>query len=276
MLNYRYRTFLTLCHTLSYTGAAQELNITQPAVSNHIAYLENKLHVTLFTHQHKKVKLTPAGKLLCTRLTFLENFSADSLKQLSALQNTHIKIGYAIDLDEEYIQSFIKLMIEKQPELDLDIHMADTSTLIEQITTGEIQAAVIEGEIKNTELINLPIYTDEFIGIAAFNSHFFAESEAIINTNDIPLIIRKSIFNTFEFKLPNFKQKIFIDNPHLIKDLVKNDEGVTFALESSVKQELLKQELQKVPLSNKPVHISLIYKDRSPVIQGIIDLIATI
>lgn len=41
MLDYRTETFLTVCKTLNFTAAAKQLNITQPAVSQHIHFLEN-------------------------------------------------------------------------------------------------------------------------------------------------------------------------------------------------------------------------------------------
>ena len=41
MLDNKLQTFLTLCETQNYSQAARKLNITQPAVSQHIQYLEN-------------------------------------------------------------------------------------------------------------------------------------------------------------------------------------------------------------------------------------------
>lgn len=41
-------TFLTVCRHMNYTKAARELNLTQPAVSQHIRYLENEYGVELF------------------------------------------------------------------------------------------------------------------------------------------------------------------------------------------------------------------------------------
>ena len=48
MLDFRVETFLTVCRTMNYTRAAEELNITQPAVSQHIAHLERDYGVPLF------------------------------------------------------------------------------------------------------------------------------------------------------------------------------------------------------------------------------------
>ena len=64
MLDFRVETFLTVCRTMNYTRAAEELNITQPAVSQHIAHLERDYGVPLFAYRNKKLQLTDAGALL--------------------------------------------------------------------------------------------------------------------------------------------------------------------------------------------------------------------
>ena len=48
MLDFRMDTFLALCRTMNYTRAAEELNITQPAVTQHIQYLQRHYGVKLF------------------------------------------------------------------------------------------------------------------------------------------------------------------------------------------------------------------------------------
>ncbi len=48
MLDFRIDTFLAVCRYMNFTKAASELHITQPAVSHHIHYLENRYGVRLF------------------------------------------------------------------------------------------------------------------------------------------------------------------------------------------------------------------------------------
>ena len=67
MLDFRVETFLTVCRTMNYTRAAEELNITQPAVSQHIAHLERDYGVPLFAYRNKKLQLTDAGATRCPR-----------------------------------------------------------------------------------------------------------------------------------------------------------------------------------------------------------------
>lgn len=50
MLDFRTNTFLTVCETMNFTEAAKRLNITQPAVSQHIRFLENEYNTQLFLY----------------------------------------------------------------------------------------------------------------------------------------------------------------------------------------------------------------------------------
>lgn len=64
MLDFRVKTFLTVCETMNFTRAADRLHVTQPAVSQHIRYLEKEYQVKLFSYQGKKLTLTAAGEKL--------------------------------------------------------------------------------------------------------------------------------------------------------------------------------------------------------------------
>ena len=67
MLDFRVETFLTVCRTMNYTRAAEELNVTQPAVSQHIAYLEKAYGASLFDYRNKKLALTAGGAYAARR-----------------------------------------------------------------------------------------------------------------------------------------------------------------------------------------------------------------
>lgn len=60
MLDFRVETFLAVCRHMNFTKAARELNITQPAVSHHIHYLEQAYGTALFQHNGKRLQLTEA------------------------------------------------------------------------------------------------------------------------------------------------------------------------------------------------------------------------
>ena len=63
MLDNRIYTFLAVCQEMNFTRAAKKLHITQPAVSQHIQYIERYYGVHAFRFEGKKLSLTPEGEL---------------------------------------------------------------------------------------------------------------------------------------------------------------------------------------------------------------------
>lgn len=61
MLDFRIFTFLEVCKQMNFTKAAKKLNITQPAVSQHIRWLEKEYGIKLFEMEGKKLSLTEEG-----------------------------------------------------------------------------------------------------------------------------------------------------------------------------------------------------------------------
>ena len=73
MLDFRIDTFLAVCKFMNFTKASLYLNITQPAVSSHIRYLENYYNITLFYYLGKKMQLTNEAKILLEYATTLKH-----------------------------------------------------------------------------------------------------------------------------------------------------------------------------------------------------------
>lgn len=87
MLDIRYYTFLKVYETLNYTRAAEELHITQPTVSQHIAYIERNHNVKLFRTSHRQTIALPAADYLYIRTKKLAGMSAsvvDKIHEITA------------------------------------------------------------------------------------------------------------------------------------------------------------------------------------------------
>ena len=73
MLDFRTETFLMVCETMNFTEAARRLHITQPAVSQHIHFLEKEYDARLFSYHNKQLYMTDAGEILKKRLMTMKN-----------------------------------------------------------------------------------------------------------------------------------------------------------------------------------------------------------
>ena len=73
MLDFRIDTFLTVCEYMNFTKAAEILCITQPAVSQHIKYLEKTYDTKFFEYEGKKINLTKSGKIFYQTATTMKH-----------------------------------------------------------------------------------------------------------------------------------------------------------------------------------------------------------
>ena len=64
MFDFRLKVFLSVAKRLNFTKAAEELGITQPAVSKHIQEIERFYKIKLFDRAGSKIRLTPAGIIM--------------------------------------------------------------------------------------------------------------------------------------------------------------------------------------------------------------------
>jgi DNA-binding transcriptional LysR family regulator len=87
MLDNRLYTFLTLCETRNYTKTAEKLNMTQPAVSQHIKFLEDYYQVVLIAGKGKDFSLTEEGKALQEYAKTLKSNSERILSLLHRIKN---------------------------------------------------------------------------------------------------------------------------------------------------------------------------------------------
>ena len=169
MQDFRMETFLTVCKYLNYTKAAQELNLTQPAVSQHIRYLENFYQVQLFYHAGKKVELTRAGELL--RNSAL-TFKHDEIYLMRMLQDTakntrNFAFGATLSVAEFMLPPDLERLICAYPQSHIRMEVGNTRELLSKLDAGELDFAVVEGEFPREEYEFLLYRKEPYVPVAS-------------------------------------------------------------------------------------------------------------
>ena len=169
MQDFRMETFLTVCKYLNYTKAAQELNLTQPAVSQHIRYLENFYQVQLFYHAGKKVELTRAGELL--RNSAL-TFKHDEIYLMRMLQDTakntrNFAFGATLSVAEFMLPPDLERLICVYPQSHIRMEVGNTRELLSKLDAGELDFAVVEGEFPREEYEFLLYRKEPYVPVAS-------------------------------------------------------------------------------------------------------------
>ena len=141
MLDFRVYTFLAVCEYMNYTRAAEALHITQPAVSQHIRYLENMYQVKLFLAEGKKIHLSPAGERLLHAATTLKNDEVFLRKQMfeGAGKGLSLRFGTTRTIGESVISTPLARYIHSHPKDRISVVINNTDELLHKLVSGEIQ-----------------------------------------------------------------------------------------------------------------------------------------
>lgn len=243
MLDYRILTFLKLCETMNYRITAEELNMTQPAVTQHIHYLEEEYECKLFIYNRKKLEKTNQAILLeeyARSAYYNEIYLKRKIKSENKIK---INIGATKTIGEFVIGEKIKKLV-KNEKYDISLTIDNTEKLIKLMELNKLDFILVEG-IFNKDKYGYKLYKkDEFIGICSKNHKFNGKSIKFEELFEEDIIIReegsgtRGIFEQFlsenSFSLEFFKKKITINNFNLIKELVSANCGISFVYNSVV------------------------------------------
>ena len=243
MLDYRILTFLKLCETMNYRITAEKLNMTQPAVTQHIHYLEEEYKCKLFIYNRKKLEKTNQAILLeeyARSAYYNEIYLKRKIKSENKIK---INIGATKTIGEFVIGEKIKKLV-KNEKYDISLTIDNTENLIKLMELNKLDFILVEG-IFNKDKYGYRLYKkDEFIGICSKNHKFNGKSIKFEELFEEDIIIREEgsgtrrIFEQFlsenSFSLEFFKKKITINNFNLIKELVSANCGISFVYNSVV------------------------------------------
>ncbi|MDF9824170.1 DNA-binding transcriptional LysR family regulator [Breznakia sp. PF5-3] len=262
MLDFRMETFLKVCEYMNFTHAAKVLNLTQPAVSQHIRYLEKEYETLLFIRDKKKLLLTPAGEILRSTLETMRN-DENTLKQrmkVSLDGKKTLTFGVTMTIGEYTIVPALANFIKMHPNVDIRVRYANTQTLLSYLRHGEIDFAIVEGYFNSNDY-NAQIYkSEEYIAIAAKDHMFEKPIHYLKDLVSERLLVREHgsgtraiLSKTLAIKnmsIDDFKHKVEIGNIHTIVNLLCQDCGIAFLYKSAVEEELKNGTLRKIPLSD--------------------------
>lgn len=262
MIDFRLKTFLTLCKVLNYTKTAEILHITQPAVSQHIKYLEESYGVKLFTYLGKNLELTKSGEMLY-KFSMAMQASSDKIRQMILLpesSNSPLIFGTTLTIGEYTMSKLLTRIITDFPSLNIAMEVGNTQLLLEKLSDGKIDFAILEGHFDKAEYHSIFYSLESFIGVCSPN-HPFANKD--ISFQDIfneRLILReegsgtRDIFEQILYEhnitMKSFKKITQIGNMNVIKELVLKNLGITFLYKEAVQRELSEGSLVKIGLKD--------------------------
>ena len=262
MLDFRIESFLAVCEYLNFTKAAESLNITQPAISQHIKYLENYYNCKLFCRNKKNLSLTDQGKILRAALLSMSN-DEHRLKKLlgkKKSQGEKISLGFTRSVGEYIVLDKLIALVKEKVACDFHIYYENTDEILRDIDSGKIDFAIIEGFLDGKDYFAKKYKTDRVQCICHRDHVFQRPITKLTDLLDERIIIReegsgtlailKNFLNMDNINTNDFANIIEINNMHAIVELLKADCGISFLFESCVAKELREKELRIVDLED--------------------------
>jgi len=259
MLDHRMETFLALCEEMSFTKAAQKLNITQPAVSQHIRHLESHYGVKLCQFHGKQLELTPQGQQLRQYgLSSKADWIQIGHKLQEDLFRQHFAFGATLTIGEFVMPALLNKLIQRDEKTTFTMRVDNTETLLHLLQHGDIHFAFIEGHLdKNayhTHLFSLA----RFIPVCGSRHPFANRRVCFQEVLSQRLIVRETGSGTRDVlehalwehnhSIDHFSHCIEIGSLNVIKALVADGLGITFIYENAVRQELSQGTLKAIDL----------------------------
>jgi LysR family transcriptional regulator, low CO2-responsive transcriptional regulator len=138
--------FRAVARHQSFTRAAEELFISQPAVSAHVRELERHYGVELFEAVGRRVRLTEAGRLLedcADRILGLVEESQRTLDELKGLRRGHLSVGASTIPAAYLLPRELGRFKERYPDVAVALRMGDTHQVLGMVRRGEVEIAVV-------------------------------------------------------------------------------------------------------------------------------------
>ena len=152
------RTFVTVAELGQLTRAGEALHVSQPAITAQIKALEDELQVELFERTSSGMLLTRAGERL---LEHAENVLAaaqelkNQAKALSGVVAGKISLGTVTDPEFIRLGELLKLMLERFPLVELELHQRVSGQAFEDVRNGTLNASFYFGELNNPNVTGL-------------------------------------------------------------------------------------------------------------------------
>lgn len=239
----------------SFKRAADSLYVSQPAVSLQVQNLERQLDVPLFDRGGRRAQLTEAGHLLLSygeKILSLCQETCRALEDLQNLQGGTLIVGASQTTGTYLLPRMIGTFRQKYPDVAVQLHVHSTRRTAWSVANGQIDLAIVGGEIPTelVEALEITPYAEDELALILPPSHPMVEQETIEKEDlyqlqfislDSQSTIRKVIDQVLSrngIDTRRLKIEMELNSIEAIKNAVQSGLGAAFVSVSAIEKEL--------------------------------------
>ena len=258
MEDHKLRVFCAVADTKSFSKASELIHLTQPAVSLQVQAMEEVYETRLFDRSGNSINLTPAGEILYKRAKEILALYAEAQKNISEITGSikgSLSIGASSTIGNYLLPSIISAFRKKIPRVNIALLVSNTKTIAEKLNAGEIDIALVEGDVSKQRFAVDTLISDELVVIMS-PAHPWAERRNVPATELIkePFIVREEGSGTRQIimkrledhgiKLDDLKISLVLGSTEAIKSAVEEGIGISivsaWAARQAIKHGVLK------------------------------------
>ena len=264
MDDFRLKVFITAARTLSFTRTAEQLFVSQPAVSKHIGELESHYKVQLFARRGSRLELTPAGEtLLCSAERLADDYRRMEYEMslcTSAVEG-ELRLGASTTIAQYLLPPILARFTTRFPGVRVSMLSGNSDQVGQALGEHGIDLGMVESVSRRQGLHYTLLAPDELVLIARPGGPCSRiDSVTPDELRRLPLVLRESGSGTLEviktalgragIRIPQLNVVMRLGSTEAIKAFVRNSDAVAIVSVISVVDELRSGVLRIVDLDS--------------------------
>ena len=262
MDDFRLRVFITAARTLSFTRTAEQLCISQPAVSKHVGELESRYGLQLFTRRGSRLELTEAGRTL---LASAERVADDyrrleyEMSLCTGQTEGELRLGASTTIAQYLLPPILARFTTRFPKVRVSLLSGNSGQVEQALGDHAIDLGLVESVSRRQGLHYTPFRADELVLVARPGGKY-AHTESVTPEAlcRIPLVLRENGSGTLEviiaaladrgIRLSQLNVVLRLGSTEGIKRFVRHSDAMAIVSAFSVVDELRSGALRIVDL----------------------------
>ncbi len=269
--NFKLKVFRVVAETLNYRRAADELHLTQPAVTAQIKSLEESIGIALFDRVGRDTSLTPAGETLLQFVRQIEAITNDAIAALvpfGGLERVELSIGASHTIGVYLLPKLLPQLTREWPKLRLHVIGGSTHEVLQAVTSHQVGIGLIEAPAFRPDL-KIERFGEDELTLIVRPDHRWAKKAAlkIPELAQEPLLLREpgsgmrrfveEYFESNGVLRQQLRTSIDMNSTEGIITAVEAGLGVGFVPSLAIERAVNFGLVKAVPLKNGPIRRQL-------------------
>jgi DNA-binding transcriptional LysR family regulator len=265
--NFKLQVFRMVAETLNFSKAAEELHLSQPAVTSQVRSLEESLGIALFDRVGRNATLTPAGKTLLPYVRQIETLTCDAVAALAPFgvqEGIELNLGASHTIGVYLLPKLLPAILREWPKLRIHIVIGSTSEVLNSLATHQVSIGLIEAPAHRPDLKIERFMEDELCLILPPN-HRWAKKTSLRAAEIVqePILLRETGSGMRRFVeeylesngvlSQQLRTNIDMNSTEAIISAVEEGLGIGFVPVMALEKVKLAGSVRIVPLENGPI-----------------------